>query len=290
MQLSRVMDSRTPMIMNVTVFSATAIVEGALLVSGASTTAQGAAVTIALDTTDYLNTIGVTQAGTVTANASKENAAPNSHAFNIPTSGFPASGTAGVTNPQGKPLNYLPLCVNQEALYYGLYSTTTGAATASDTVGTWTAGTSTAVVRGTTGTDVLGGWVFSLAGVNSAGNTPTFSGSLRYISNQSATTTITLLTAMNVSTDSHMIWVDRTWKKAGILNTTADKLRSTSGSSGTGFKLNGTHMVAIENYYSSDSSPMRPLRTWVQDGLNGQTGVELYSEILFTAPFLQDLA
>ena len=52
MQLSRVMDGRTPFITNVTVFSATAIVEGALLVSGASTTAQGAAISVALDTTD----------------------------------------------------------------------------------------------------------------------------------------------------------------------------------------------------------------------------------------------
>jgi hypothetical protein len=290
MQLSKIFDGRTPFITNVTVFSATAIVEGAMLVSGASTTAQGAAVTVGLDTTDGLNFIGVTQVGSSLATQSKENGAPNSHAFNIPTSGFPNTGTAGTGGPTAKPLSYLPLCINVDASYYGLYSTTTGSGTASDTVGTWTAGTTTAVQRGTTGTDVLGGWLFSLSGVNSAGTTPTFSGSLRYISNQSATTHVTLVTAMNVSTDSHMVWVDRTFKKAGVLNSTADKLRSTSGSSGTGFKLNGTHMTAIENFVHADNKPYQPLRSWVHDGLNGLTGVQLYSELVFTQPFFSDVA
>lgn len=290
MQLSRTLDSQTPFIMNVTVFSATAINEGAMLVSGASTTAQGASVTVTLDTTDGLNFIGVTQVGSSLATQSKENAAPNSHAFAIPSNGFPSTGTAGTTGPTGKPLCYLPLVVNPECAYFAQYSTTTGAGTASDTVGTWTASTTTAVNRGTTGADILGGWLFSLAGVNSAGNTPTFGGSLRYISNQSSTIAATLLTAMNVSTDSHMLWVDRTWKKAGILNSTADKLRSTSGSSGTGFKLNGTHMVSIENYIQSDNKPYQPLRSWVHDGLNGLSGVKLYSEIVFTQPFINDVA
>lgn len=290
MQLSRVMDARTPMIMNVTVFSATAIVEGALLVSGASSTAQGAVVTVSLDTSDGNNFIGVTQVGSSFALQSKENGAPNSHAFNIPSSGFPVSGTAGTTGPTAKPLNYLPLCVNTEALYYGIYSTTTGAATASDTVGTWTASTTTAAVRGTTGIDVLGGWLFSLASVNSAGNTPTFSGSLRYIANQAATTSLTLLTAMNISTDSHMLWADRTWKKSIVLNTTADKIRSQSGSSGTGLHLNGARAVRLDNYMVADHAPMHPLRPWVDDGLNGLTGLRMFGELYFTSPFLQDQA
>lgn len=283
MELSRVLSGQTPVIMNVAVFSATAILDGAVLVSGASTTAQGAAVTVTLDTTDGLNFMGVTQEGSIRASTSVENNALNAAAFRIGTNGFPSSGTTGG-------LDYLPLCINSDAAYFGLYSTTTASGTASDTVGTWSAGVTTAAQRGTTGTDVLGGWLFSLGGVNTAGGTPTFSGSLRYISNQSATTHVTLLTAMNISTDSHMIWVDRTWKKAGILNTTADKLRSASGSSGTGLKLNGTHMTAIENYVAHKAAPRHPLRQWVDDGLDSLQGVNLYSEMVFTAPFLQDLA
>ena len=285
MQLSRVMDGRTPFITNVTVFSATAIVEGALLVSGASTTAQGAAVSVALDTTDGLNAIGVTQLGSSLATQSRENNAPNSHAFSIPSSGFPVTGTSAAAA-SGRP--YLPLCINPDAAYFGLYSTTTASATASDTVGTWTASTITALVRGTTGIDVLGGWLFSLTAVSPSGATPTFGGSLRYIGNQAATTSLTLLTAMNVSTDSHMIWVQRTWKKGGTLNATADKLRSQSGSTGTGLQLNGTKMLSIENYMDADHAPMHPLRVHVDDGLNGLTGAKFFSEMVFTSPYLMN--
>ena len=285
MQLSKVGDARTPMIQPIAVFSATAIVEGAVLVYGATTTAQGATVLVSLDTTDVLNVMGITQVGSTLATQSKENAAPNSHAFNIPTSGFPNTGTAGTGGPTAKPLSFLPLSINPDAQYFAFYSTTTGAGTASDTVGTWTAGTTTAATRGTTGLDVLGGWLFSLTGVNSAGNTPTFGGSLRYVSNQSATVAVTLITAMNVSTDSHMIWVDHTWKKAGMLNSTADKLRSTSGSSGTGFKLNGTKIVLGEHYMVADHAPLHPLRSWVDDGLNGLTNARFYHEVMFPSQF-----
>lgn len=285
MKLSKVGLGRVPFITNVTVFSATAIVDGAMLVSGATTTAQGAIVSAALDTSDGNNFIGVTQLHSSIATQSKENLAPNSHAFRIPSSGFPNTGTASTAG-----MCYLPLCINPDAYYMALYSTTTGSGTASDNVATWTAITTTALARGTTGTDVLGGWLFSLAGTNSAGGTPTFSGQLRYIANQAATTSVTLLTAMQVSTDSHMIWVDHTWKKSGVLNSTADKLRSQSGSSGTGFQLNGTRMLRIENYINADHAPTHPLRSWVDDGLNGLTGVEMYSELIFTSPFVQDLA
>lgn len=283
MQLSRVAEGKTPFIMNVTVFNATAINEGALLVSGASTTAQGATVTVATTTASNENCIGVTQVSSSLATQSKENLAPNSHAFQIGSDGFPDQGTVGG-------LDFLPLSINVDAYYFAKYSTTTGSGTASDTVGTWTASTTTDASRGTSGLDVLGGWLFSLAGVNSAGNTPTFSGSLRYISNQSATTAVTLLTAMNISTDSHMIWVDRTWKKSGQLDSTADELRSSSATSGTGFKQNGARMLSIENYIVGDHAPLHPLRQWVDDGLNGLTGIRLYGEVIFTSPFLQELA
>ena len=279
MKLSRITNEKTAFIMNVTAFSATAIVNGALLVSGATTTAQGATVTVGLDTTDGLNVLGVTQVGSVVASADVENLARSAYAFNLGSDGLVNDGTT-------LGLNYLPLCINPGATYMALYSTTTASGTGSDNVGTWTASTITAAQRGTTGLDVLGGWLFSLAGVNSAGNTPTFSGSLRYISNQSATTHVTLLTAMNISTDSHMIWVDRTWKKAGVLNTTADQLRSQSGSTGTGFKLNGTKMFSIENYINADvGGGTVPLREWVHDGLNGLTGVSLFSEMMFPSYF-----
>ena len=87
-----------------------------------------------------------------------------------------------------------------------------------------------------------------------------------------------------------MIWVGRAWKKEGVLNSTADRLRSASGSSGTGFKLTGTHMVSVENYIAADHAPLHPLRKHVDNGLDGLTGVRLYSELVFTAPFLTDVA
>lgn len=280
MQLSRVAGSLTPYITNVTVFNATVINKGAFLVSGATTTAAGATVTIATTTVDGQFFIGVTQEASSLLTQSKENLAPNSHAFRIPSSGIPNTGTTSTAG-----LCYMPLCINTDANYMALYSTTTGSGTASNNVATWTASTTTAAVRGTTGTDVIGGWLFSLAGTNSAGNTPTFSGSLRYIANQAATTSVTLLTAMNISTDSHMVWVDHAWKKSAVFTTTADLLRSQSGSTGTGFQLNGAQVLRIDNYINADHAPTHPLRSWVDNGLDGLTGVELMSEIRFIAPF-----
>ena len=279
MELVKTHLGQTAFITNVPSFAAATVLDGSMLVSGASTTAQGATVTVALDTTDGQNFIGVTQVSSSFASASKENLANNSHAFQIDTDGIPNQGTVGG-------MDFLPICINPNASYMAQYATTTAAGTASANVGTWTAGTTTAATRGTTGLHVLGGWLFSLAGANSAGATPTFSGSLRYISNQSSTVALTLLTAMNISTDSHMIWADRTWKKGGSLNATADLLRSQSGSTGTGLHLNGAKMLGIENYIGHDSAPLHPLRQWVDDGNDGLTGVRIYKELVFTAPFI----
>jgi hypothetical protein len=281
MNLAKTWSGMTPFITNVTVFNATVINKGAFLVSGATSTAQGATITIATTTVDGQFFIGVTQEATNLMTQSKENLAPNTHAFRIPSSGIPNTGTNSTAG-----LCYAPLTVNPDASYYAYYSTTTGAGTASNNVATWTASTTTNAVRGTTGVDVMGGWVFSLAGVNSAGATPTYSGSLRYIANTAATTSLTFLTAMNISTDSHMTWIDRTWKKGGTFTTTADFLRSHSGSSGTGFQLNGAQYVRIENYINADHAPSHALRSWVDDGLNGLTGVEFFTEVRFIAPFV----
>ena len=285
MELSKTHLGKTPFITNVTVFSSTLIVDGALLVSGATTTAIGATVTVATTTASNADFIGVTQVGSLQASVSVENRAPNSHAFGIPSSGIPNTGslTTALTC-------HLPLCINSDAFYMARYSTTTAAATAADTVDTWTASTTTDASRGTTGLDVIGGWLFSLAGTNTAGNTPTFSGSLRYITDQSATTAVTLLTAMNISTDSHMIWAARPWKKAGQLNGTADALRSRSATSGTGFQQNGARMLSVDAYISHDQAPTHPLRKHVDNGLDSLTNVKMYGEVLFTSPLIQELA
>ena len=87
MELSKTASGLTPFITNVTVFNATVVNDGAMLVSGASTTAQGATIAVALDTTDGQNFVGVTQVSSSMATQSKENLAPNSHAFQIDTDG-----------------------------------------------------------------------------------------------------------------------------------------------------------------------------------------------------------
>ena len=281
MYLSRTHLGQTPFIMNVQVFNATAIPIGAHLVSGASTTAIGATITVATTTADGQNHIGVTQISSSQATQSYENFAPGANAFGVPTSGIPNTGSLTTAYK-----NYLPLCINPEVSYMAQYSVTTGAGTLSDNAATWSASTGLVATRGTTGINVIGGWLFSLAGVNSAGNTPTFSGSLRYISNQTATTNLALITAMNISTDSHMIWSDRIMKKGGTLTTTADFLRSQSGSAGSGLHLNGSQMMGIENWASYDSKPTHPLRQHVDDGNDGITGMRMYKEIIFTAPFV----
>ena len=283
MELSKTGTGQTAYITNVSVFSATSIVDGALLCTGATTTALGAVVTTGTTTAASADYLGVTQLGTARALSCVENNAPNSHAFSIPTSGFPNTGSTTTAN-----LNYLPLCINTDAMYLALYSTTTGSGTASDTIGTWTASTTTLVSRGSTGVDMLGGWLFSLTAVSPSGATPTFGGSLRFISNQSSTTDMVMLTAMNVSTDSHMLWIDRTWKKSGVMNTTADAIRS--GGAGTAIKLVAARQLAIENWVSHDQAPMHPLRKHIDNGLDILTGARFYGEVIFTSPLLQELA
>ena len=144
MELSKVQLGQTPFIAPVAVFSATAIVQGAVMCTGATTTAQGCVIantggSVSLDTTDCVSFVGITQVGSSFATQSKENIAPNSHAFNIPSSGFPSTGTSSTAG-----LCHLPLCLNPQAIYFGQYSVTTGSGTASDNVATWTAGTTTA--------------------------------------------------------------------------------------------------------------------------------------------------
>lgn len=268
-------------ITNVPVFRAgSAIEQGSVMVSGATTTAQGATNTVAADTTDANNFIGVSIVSSSQASAAPENVNGIGWArFNIATSGVCARGTTN--NGQ----DWLPLCINVDAFYLGAYSTTTGAGTASNNWNGFSASTTTNIITGTTGLDVLGGWLFSVATVS--GGTATFSGSLRYIANQAATTSLTLRTAMSKSADSEMIWWDRLWKQSGVFRVgTTDFLRSVSGTSGSGLKLNGVSMVITENYVQHDAAPLHALRTWVDDGLNGLTGVRAYSEVRFTDPYL----
>ena len=87
-----------------------------------------------------------------------------------------------------------------------------------------------------------------------------------------------LLTAMNVSTDSNIVWCGPTMRKFFLLNDAGDLACSMTATT-TG-KL-ASNLLIIEQYVQHDAAPLHPLRQWVDDGLNGLTGNVMFSEVAF---------
>jgi hypothetical protein len=44
--------------------------------------------------------------------------------------------------------------------------------------------------------------------------------------------------------------------------------------------------MAMESLIVHDTAPMHPLRYWVDNGLDGLTGVRIYQEVVFTDPLV----
>lgn len=279
MDLSRLLYSGgTPLVTNVFVRTASALDYGAIVCANAvTTTAQGATLSVTVDTAANNNCIGVTQVSSAQASADVSNVnAPNAYRFNIQSDGIPDRGT-----PNGG--DWLPTCINPGAMYFALHSNTvtTGTVTASNAiVNTITASTGTVVtIASTSEVGIAGGWLMDGAGVSSTGGTPTFTGQLRYVSNVTAVTKFGLLTAMNASTDSNLVWASTPNYKSSVISTGGNFLRSHSGTT-AGKYAQG--LLIVDNYITHDAAPMHPLRQWVDDGLNALSGHRLYSEILIS--------
>jgi hypothetical protein len=270
MDLSRVMGGQTPFVTNVPVYKATtAIDDGALLTfSGNTANLKGAQLSVAITTAANENAIGVTQVSSSQASASRENSSLNSHAFRIGTDGLADDST-----PTGQ--DWLPLCVNPDALYYAWYSTTVTGDTTSDIIELGiSASTGTVVTIASTSTDLAGGWLYT-----DDESSSTFSGSLRHINTTVAANSFGLNTAVNVSTDSEIIWASAPITKQTIIGSGGNYLRSYSGAT---YGKAAQSLLILDNYVIHDQAPLHPLRQWVDDGLDGLTETRIFSELAVT--------
>lgn len=280
MELANLMDSNVPYITNLSVYSASAIDDGSTL-----TISQGSAVTNVGYTVSVLTTsgaadnfIGITQISTSFASAAQENLAFGGQSFNIDTDGIPDRGiSTGGTD-------YVPTLLSPGAIYYGYYSTTTGAGTAGVNVYGLTASNTTNVVGVLLGNQgLVGSWVYSLADVSTG--TATFSGQVRQISNSAATTSLTMLTAWQVSTDTEAVMTYNAGQLGAAFNNvsgTASLLASRiTGGASSAHRNDGAQVQIIASSISHDNAPLHRLTQRVDDGLDGVTQGRLYSEIVF---------
>lgn len=266
--LSRVTGNDVPFVANVPVFaSATGLLlRGSLLAFVTANTATGTyfGLTTAADTTQLKNILGPLQISDTDATQSKENNGMNAAAFRFGTSNIPNRGA--VTG-----YNWMPAVINADQLNYITWDQTT------NNVATgFTASTGTVVTMTASEASVAGAWLFS--GNTGASITNTFTGSLRYVSLITAGTgTLGLTTAMNVSTDSQMVFMRPVSHRLLTIDTSARFLRSTSAA-GVGIVLH-----VYENFIQHSQSPLTALRFWVHDGLDGLAvkSVQLKSEVIY---------
>jgi hypothetical protein len=272
MELSRLISGNSPFVTNLPVYLAATVdglKKGAVVCAGATGDARGYTLSVATNTTACKQVMGVLQEGASFAYA----------AGHVPTNGVNATSfriQSDLIADRGSVAgnDWLPAVVNPDALYFAWYSTTQAAATASDTITqSITASTGTLVAVASFIVDKSGGWLFSA--VSNSTGAATYSGSLRYIKTNVGTTTCGLLTAMNVSDDSSLVYMTPIGLMQSIVDSTGRYLRSQGGA---GVKvIQGIR--CWDNYGAWDNAPMHPLRSWIDDGLNGLTHVKLYDEV-----------
>lgn len=273
MDLSRLQGGGTPLIMNIATQSAATVRAGVILTMNAvTTTAYGATVTIGSTSACGAGALGVTQVSTAQASADVHNVSgPGYTRFNIDTDGIPNAAAASGGN-------FVPTLVNTDAMYFVSYSTSTAAQNAIN-IGI-TATTTTNVTLTSAGDHQrTGSWLMDGGNValSSAGGTPTYNGQLRFCTLAAASDSIGLTTAMNVSTDSNLVWAGPANTKLINLNPGGDLAGSII--SGTTIGKTAGNLLIVENYVSHSAAPMHPLRFWQDNGLNGLTQNVLYSEV-----------
>lgn len=272
MELSRLITGNCPFQTNVPVYLATTVGglrKGAVICAGATGATAGLTLSVTTNTSACKQAVGVLAEGASFAYAASHESTNGKDAssFRIQADLITDRGGLGGND-------WLPAIINPDALYFAWYSTTQAAATASDTiVEDITASTGTAITVASLYQDKVGGWLFSHTS-NSAGAV-TYSGQLRHISVSIATGSIGLTTAMNISTDSSLVMMSPPQGRQTIVNSTGQHIRSASAASG-GLAQG---LYTWDNFISHDGAPMHPLRSWVDDGLNGLTGVKMYGEM-----------
>lgn len=282
MDLSRLEGGGTPFETNIAVAAAATIVQGVMLhYSATSTTSCGAVPSLtATSTTGYgTNAIGVTQIGTAAATADIHNVnGIGITRFNIGSDGIPNESVLVGSD-------WIPTLINIDARYYCSFSTATGVHAAASTGITASTGTVVTIVGlgdpGIPGKSP-GGWIMDGGNValSSAAGTPTYNGQLRAVTASGASSILSITTAMNVSTDSNLVFTNPIGYKGTIFSANG-QLRATIGSSTAGALIQG--YIIVDSLVRHDAAPMHSLRFWQDNGLNGLTHNVLFNELRCTS-------
>ena len=285
MQLANLMDGKTPYITNLTVYSASAIDQGAFMTidHGTAITNVGCTVSVNTGSANCANFMGCTTLSSSQATAAQENLGLGGQSFNIATDTLPDRGISTGGS------NYLPVLVSPGAIWYGRYDQTTGTGTVGVNVKTFTAADTTAVEFVVCDlTSNAGAWMYTLATVSTG--TATFSGQLRQISNSVASTSFTTLTSVQLSADSEAVV---TYSPAALGCTfsiatpggvpTASVFGSIAASAavGSASRNDGAQMKVLASCIQHDAAPLHRLTQRVDDGLDGVTNGKVYSEVVF---------
>lgn len=282
MELSRLVSGdHAPFVTNIPVYLATTVnglKRGAVVCNGATGATRGFTLSVATTTAAAKDVMGVLQCDASFAYQNKDQGQGKS----VKGSDFRIQSNLVADRGAVAGNDWLPAVINPDALYFALYSTTQAAATAGDTITQGiTASTGTVVTIASLEQDQIGGWIFSHSSNSTA--TPTFSGSLRYISTATQTGIVGLLTAMNISTDSSLVVIPpAAGLRSSVLNSTGQHLRSQGAA---GLKV-AQGICLFDSYMANDTSPMHPLRSWIDDGKDGLTGVKLFSEVFLYDHFI----
>ena len=255
MILSKTIGGNYPLKMNIQVYDAALLQKGELVMRHASWHAANKYYISAYvaGVTEAEDTIGVLEAGSVDATASKE----NGQIWHMNADALPDQSTS-------TGCNFLPAIVNPDAIYFAEYDQT-------DAVNQSVAVTASTAWACTTWEDNIdGAWLFTTTAADSAA---TYAGKLRYAV-ASAGGTVTTGVAVTVDTSTDVVKVLPSGHRITTLNAEATGL-STEIAAG-----DSIYLEVIENYVEFSGSPSVPLRYWKHKGLDGLKGLRVQAEIV----------
>ena len=249
MQLARLLGGNVPYVCNIPVYDTGVMYKGQLVMRHANfhdqEYKQYINAYVSTSATEAEDTIGILQANSADAYASKENAKLYNFSSTLCNSRVATTG-----------FNWLPAIVNPDATYFAYYDQTLAKSC------------TTAVAASTTWVitlledDIEGAWLYTTEGTDSAA---TYKGKLRYLTVSSSGTT-TIDSAVTVDTSTDFIKLLPIGHRFCPLNVTATGMNTIIAVATTVF------LEVIENWGRWESAPTHALRYWNDKGLEGLGG------------------
>jgi len=248
MQLARLLGGNVPYVTNIPVYDGTLLYKGQMVMRHAAwhntETKYYINAYVSGSTTEAQDSIGILQASSTDAYASKE----NKKLYNLSSAAPTVVATTG--------FNWLPAIVNPDATYFAFYDQTLAKSC------TTAVAASTTWVITALEDDIEGAWLYTTEGTDSAA---TYKGKLRYLTVSSSGTT-TIDSAVTVDTSTDFIKLLPIGHRFCPLNLTATGMNTIIAVGTT------IYLENIENWGRWESAPTHALRYWNDKGLEGLGG------------------